>query len=267
MKQYLNLLDLILKEGVKKEDRTGTGTLSIFGHQMRFDLRQGFPVLTTKYIHVKSVIHELLWMLRGYTNISYLKANNVKIWDEWADSKGDLGPVYGKQWRAWKAASGTDIGEIDQFAELVSELRRNPDSRRLIINCWNVGDIPYMALPPCHVMFQFYVCNGELSCQLYQRSADVFLGLPFNITSYALLTHLVAHQCNLKVGEFIWTGGDCHLYSNHIKQAEEQLKRKPFWQPSLMLRNKPKSLFDYVYGDIDICNYMFHPHIKANVSI
>jgi thymidylate synthase len=265
MKTYLQLLDHVLHHGVKKEDRTGTGTLSVFGYQMRFDLRQGFPLLTTKKLHTKSIVHELLWFLQGDTNIAYLNEHGVSIWDEWANSSGDLGPVYGKQWRSWPSADGKTI---DQLSELISRIKADPNSRRLIVSAWNVGDLEKMALMPCHALFQFYVANQQLSCQLYQRSADVFLGVPFNIASYALLTHLVAQQCDLAVGEFVWTGGDCHLYSNHLDQAALQLQRTPFdVLPSLIIKRKPNSLFEYHYEDFEFLNYQAHPTIKAAIAI
>jgi thymidylate synthase len=264
MQQYLDFLKHIRDNGVQKEDRTGTGTLSVFAYQMRFDLRQGFPLVTTKKLSLRSIIHELLWFLQGSTNIGYLHENNVTIWDEWADKDGNLGPVYGKQWRAWETAEGKNI---DQMSALVEQIKKNPDSRRLIVSAWNVGDLHKMALPPCHLLFQFYVANGRLSCQLYQRSADSFLGVPFNIASYALLTHMMAQQCDLEVGEFIWTGGDCHIYSNHLEQVNLQLSRQPFPLPHLQIKRKPASLFDYQYEDFDIVNYEAHPHIKAAVAV
>jgi thymidylate synthase len=264
MKVYLQLLDKILKEGVEKQDRTGTGTLSIFAHQMRFDLRQGFPLLTTKKLHTRSIIHELLWFLQGDTNIAYLKENGVSIWDEWADSQGDLGPVYGRQWRSWPTSDGRSI---DQLSGLIHDIKTNPDSRRLIVSAWNVAELDKMALMPCHVLFQFYVANGQLSCQLYQRSADVFLGVPFNIASYALLTHMIAEQTGLEPGEFIWTGGDCHLYLNHLEQAKTQLERAPLKPPRLNIKRKPASIFEYQFEDFEILNYECHPHIKAPVAI
>jgi thymidylate synthase len=236
MRTYLDFMRHVRDHGTRKEDRTGTGTLSVFGYQMRFDLREGFPLLTTKKVHTKSIVHELLWFLRGQTNIAYLKENGVTIWDEWADANGDLGPIYGYQWRSWPAPGG---GHIDQLANVVAEIKRNPDSRRLIVSAWNVSDIPRMKLPPCHAFFQFYVAEGRLSCQLYQRSADIFLGVPFNIASYALLTHMVAAQCDLGVGDFVWVGGDCHLYLNHLEQVETQLSRAPYPLPRLVLRRKP----------------------------
>lgn len=264
MRNYLALVDAILTTGTKKTDRTGTGTLSIFGHQMRFDLTCGFPLVTTKKIHLKSVIHELLWFLSGDTNIRYLKEHGVKIWDDWADENGNLGPVYGKQWRSWGAPDGSTI---DQISTVINEIKQNPDSRRLIVNTWNVAELNQMALTPCHVMFQFYVKNNTLSCQLYQRSADVFLGVPFNIASYALLTHMIAQQCNLKVGEFIWTGGDCHLYLNHLEQAKLQLTRKPYPLSKLNIKRNPDSIFQYKFEDFEFLNYEYHPTIKAPISV
>ncbi|HAT2039980.1 TPA: thymidylate synthase [Legionella pneumophila] len=264
MKTYLQLLEHILQHGVEKSDRTGTGTLSVFGYQMRFDLAKGFPLVTTKKLHTRSIVHELLWFLRGDTNISYLKENGVTIWDEWADNNGDLGPVYGKQWRSWPTADGRTI---DQLSDVVQQIKSNPDSRRLIVSAWNVGELDKMALMPCHALFQFYVANNKLSCQLYQRSADVFLGVPFNIASYSLLTHMVAQQCNLDVAEFIWTGGDCHLYLNHLEQAQTQLTREPLPLPSLAIKRKPASLFDYAYEDFEFVNYQSHPAIKAPIAV
>ena len=264
MKQYQDYLAHILKEGIKKEDRTGTGTLSVFGYQMRFKLEDGFPVVTTKKLHLRSIIHELLWFLKGETNIRYLHENKVTIWDEWADANGELGPVYGKQWRAWPAADG---GTIDQIASLIDQIKSNPDSRRLIVSAWNVGEISRMALPPCHLLFQFYVAEGKLSCQLYQRSADSFLGVPFNIASYALLTHMIAQQCDLGVGDFVWTGGDCHLYTNHLKQVELLLSREPLPLPKLNIKRKPESIFDYVYDDFELNGYQSHPPIAAPVAV
>ena len=264
MRQYLDFMRFVRDHGVRKDDRTGTGTLSVFGYQMRFDLAQGFPLLTTKKVHTKSIVHELLWFLRGETNIAYLKANGVTIWDEWADENGDLGPIYGYQWRSWPAPDGT---HIDQLANIVREIKRNPDSRRLIVSAWNVGEIPHMKLPPCHAFFQFYVAEGRLSCQLYQRSADIFLGVPFNIASYALLTHMVAAQCDLLPGDFIWVGGDCHLYLNHLEQVATQLARAPYPLPQLVLRRKPPTLFDYTYEDIEIAGYQSHPALKAPVAV
>lgn len=264
MKTYLQLLEYILKNGVKKTDRTGTGTLSVFAYQMRFNLADGFPLVTTKKLHMRSIIHELLWFLQGDTNIAYLRENGVSIWDEWADEKGDLGPVYGHQWRSWPTSDGR---EIDQLTEVLQQIKTNPDSRRLLVSAWNVGELDKMALAPCHALFQFYVANQCLSCQLYQRSADVFLGVPFNIASYALLTHMVAQQCNLEVGEFIWTGGDCHLYMNHLEQAQTQLQRTPLPLPQLQIKQKPSSLFDYTFDDFEFINYQSHPSIKAPIAI
>lgn len=264
MKQYQTFLKHILTHGTKKEDRTGTGTISAFAYQMRFNLQEGFPLVTTKKLHLRSIIHELLWFLKGSTNISYLKENKVSIWDEWADSEGNLGPVYGKQWRAWETKEG-DV--IDQISELISGLKNNPDSRRHIVSAWNVGELNKMALPPCHLLFQFYVANKKLSCQLYQRSADAFLGVPFNIASYSLLTHMIAEQCDLEVGEFIWTGGDCHIYSNHLEQVNLQLSRDPFPLPTLKLARKPASIFDYQFDDFIIENYQSHEPIKAPIAV
>jgi len=264
MDQYLAFLKHIRDNGTVKTDRTGVGTVSVFAYSMRFDLVKGFPLVTTKKLSLRSIIHELLWFLSGDTNIRYLHENKVTIWDEWADVAGNLGPVYGKQWRAWETADGRII---DQMSELIHQIKINPDSRRLIVNAWNVGDLTKMALPPCHLLFQFYVANKKLSCQLYQRSCDAFLGVPFNIASYALLTHMIAQQCDLEVGEFIWTGGDCHIYSNHREQVDLQLQRTPFPLPSLHIKRKPASLFDYVYDDFEILNYQAHPHIKAEVAI
>ncbi|MEY3712544.1 MAG: hypothetical protein RL321_164 [Pseudomonadota bacterium] len=264
MQQYLDFMRHVREHGTRKTDRTGTGTLSVFGYQMRFDLRAGFPLVTTKKIHLKSVVHELLWFLKGDTNTRYLRENGVTIWDEWADEQGELGPVYGKQWRSWPTPSG---GSIDQMSEVLRQLREQPDSRRIIVSAWNVGELSDMALMPCHAFFQFYVADGRLSCQLYQRSADIFLGVPFNIASYALLTHMVAEQTNLQVGDFVWTGGDCHLYSNHLEQADLQLSRAPLPLPELVIRRKPASLFDYVFDDFEFRNYQFHPAIKAPVAV
>jgi thymidylate synthase len=264
MKQYLDFLRHTRENGIQKNDRTGVGTKSIFAYQMRFDLNQGFPLVTTKKLSLRSIVHELLWFLSGDTNIRYLHEHQVSIWDEWADKKGDLGPIYGKQWRAWETAAGKPI---DQLSELITQIKTNPDSRRLIVSAWNVGDLPKMALAPCHLLFQFYVANHQLSCQLYQRSADSFLGVPFNIASYSLLTHMIAAQCDLGVGEFIWTGGDCHIYSNHMEQVNLQLERQPFALPRLYFKCKPKSLFDYQFEDIEIVNYQAHPHIKASVAV
>lgn len=264
MKHYLDLLRDILANGTQKEDRTGTGTISVFGRQMRFDLSAGFPLVTTKKLHTRSIFYELLWFLRGDTNIAFLKENRVSIWDEWADENGELGPVYGKQWRRWETADGRTI---DQISQVITQIKTNPDSRRLLVSAWNVGEVETMALPPCHLLFQFYVANGKLSCQLYMRSIDCFLGLPFNIASYALLTHLIAQQCDLDVGEFIWTGGDCHLYLNHLEQARLQLTRDPRSLPQLVIKRKPASIFDYVYEDFEIVNYQSHPHIAAQVAV
>ncbi|TXF12795.1 thymidylate synthase [Pelomicrobium methylotrophicum] len=264
MRQYLDLMRHVLEHGVRKPDRTGVGTLSVFGYQMRFDLARGFPLVTTKKIHLKSVIYELLWFLKGDTNVRYLQQHGVTIWDEWADANGDLGPIYGYQWRSWPAPDGR---HIDQVSRVVSEIRNNPHSRRLIVSAWNVADLDKMALTPCHALFQFYVADGRLSCQLYQRSCDVFLGLPFNIASYSLLTHMVAQQCDLAVGEFVWTGGDVHLYLNHLEQAREQLKREPYPPPSLNIRRKPPSLFDYEYEDFEFVNYRHHPAIPAPIAV
>jgi thymidylate synthase len=264
MQQYLNLLQHILDKGVKKEDRTGTGTISCFGYQMRFDLNEGFPLVTTKKLHLRSIIHELLWFLKGETNIAYLKENGVSIWDEWADENGNLGPVYGKQWRSWEGANGQTI---DQISDVINQIKKNPDSRRLIVSAWNVADLPEMALMPCHAFFQFYVAEGKLSCQLYQRSADVFLGVPFNIASYALLTMMVAQVCNLQLGEFIHTFGDVHIYNNHMEQVKLQLSRKPFPLPTMKLNPEVKNLFDFKYEDFTLENYQFHPAIKAPVAV
>ncbi len=264
MQQYLDMMRLVRDTGARKEDRTGTGTLSIFGHQMRFDLGHGFPLVTTKKLHVRSIIHELLWFLSGDSNIRYLRENGVSIWDEWADENGELGPVYGVQWRGWPAPDGR---KIDQVAQVVDQLRNDPDSRRIILSAWNVAEIDNMALPPCHCLFQFYVADGKLSCQLYQRSCDIFLGVPFNIASYALLTHMLAQQADLSVGDFVWTGGDCHLYLNHLEQADEQLTRKPLPLPTLAIKRRPPSIFDYRYEDFEILNYEAHPHIKAAVAV
>ena len=264
MQQYHDLLRTILDKGVKKTDRTGTGTISIFGHQMRFDLSQGFPLVTTKKLHLKSIIHELLWFLQGDTNIKYLKDNGVSIWDEWADKDGNLGPVYGYQWRSWPTASGK---HIDQISQIVEQIKKNPDSRRLIVSAWNVGEIEKMALPPCHAFFQFYVADGKLSCQLYQRSADVFLGVPFNIASYALLTLMMAQVCGLKPGDFVHTFGDAHLYLNHIEQTQTLLARKPYPLPNMKINQNVKSIFDFKFEDFTLENYQSHPHIKAPVAI
>ncbi len=277
MKQYLQLLDKILAKGTLKSDRTGSGTYSVFGHQMRFDLAKGFPLLTTKKIHLKLIIHELLWFLQGDTNLAYLTKNNVKIWDQWADEKGDLGPLYGAQWRSWTMPNGDSI---DQISQLIQQLKQNPNSRRMIVSAWNVADLPdenlspqanvkqgKMALAACHTLFQFYVADNKLSCQLYQRSGDTFLGVPFNIASYALLTQMIAQQCGFELGDFIWTGGDVHLYTNHIQQAKQQLQRDPKTLPRLHIKRKPASIFDYNYEDFELLGYDPHPHIKASVSI
>lgn len=264
MQHYNDLLRHVMQKGTKKEDRTGTGTVSVFGYQMRFNLQEGFPLVTTKKVHTKSIIHELLWFLKGDTNIQYLKDNGVSIWDEWADENGNLGPVYGYQWRSWPSASGT---HIDQISQLIDQIKKNPDSRRLLVNAWNVSEISKMKLPPCHILFQFYVADGKLSCQLYQRSADLFLGVPFNIASYALLTHMVAQVCNLEVGEFIHTLGDAHIYSNHFEQVNLQLTREPLPLPTLKLNPEIKNIFDFTYEDIAIENYQSHPAIKAVVAI
>ncbi len=264
MKQYLDLLSHILENGNEKSDRTGTGTKSVFGYQMRFDLQKGFPLLTTKKLHTRSIFHELLWFLKGDTNIKYLHDNKVTIWDEWADENGDLGPVYGKQWRAWQGADGKIT---DQISQLIHQIKNTPDSRRMLVSAWNVGEVEQMALPPCHIVFQFYVANGKLSCQLYQRSADVFLGVPFNIASYALLTAMIAQVCGLEAGEFIHTLGDAHLYSNHLDQARLQLSRTPYELPKLVLNPDVKDIFDFTYEDIKIENYVSHPHIKAEVAV
>ncbi|WP_118949634.1 thymidylate synthase [Taibaiella helva] len=264
MQQYLDLLQHILDTGTEKNDRTGTGTISCFGYQMRFDLQKGFPLVTTKKLHLKSIIYELLWFLKGDTNIGYLKEHQVKIWDEWADANGDLGPVYGKQWRSWEGADGK---VYDQISDVLRQLKTNPDSRRMIVNAWNVADLPHMALSPCHALFQFYVANGKLSCQLYQRSADVFLGVPFNIASYALLTMMMAQVCGLEYGEFIHTFGDVHLYSNHIEQARLQLTRTPFALPQMKLNPEVRDLFAFTYEDFTLEHYESHPHIKAPVAV
>jgi thymidylate synthase len=264
MAQYEDFMRHVYEHGVTKTDRTGTGTRSVFGHQMRFDLAQGFPLITTKKLHTKSIFIELLWFLRGDSNVRWLQERGVTIWDEWADANGDLGPVYGVQWRSWPTPDGK---HIDQISQLIDQIRRTPDSRRLIVSAWNVGEIPNMALPPCHALIQFYVADGKLSCQLYQRSADIFLGVPFNIASYALLTHMVAQQCDLDVGDFVWTGGDCHIYSNHFEQVELQLSRQPYPYPTLRIKRKPASIFEYEYEDFEIADYQFHPHIKAQVAV
>jgi thymidylate synthase len=277
MQQYLHLLNKILKEGHRKADRTGSGTQSIFGHQLRFNLAEGFPLLTTKKVHLKSVIHELLWFLSGETNITYLTQNGVTIWDEWANEQGELGPIYGKQWRNWPVGNGE---AVDQIAEIVRQIKHTPNSRRMLVSAWNVADLPdeslspqanvkngKMALAACHTLFQFYVAEGKLSCQLYQRSCDTFLGLPFNIASYALLTHMLAQQCDLQVGDFVWTGGDIHLYLNHLDQTAEQLSRQPLTLPTLLLTRKPASIFDYKYEDFQLVGYQAHPAIKAPISV
>ncbi|OPG95898.1 thymidylate synthase [Chryseobacterium mucoviscidosis] len=264
MKNYLDLLQDILDNGVHKGDRTGTGTQSVFGRQLRYDLSEGFPLVTTKRIHLKSVIHELLWFLSGDTNISYLKENGVKIWDDWADENGDLGPVYGSQWRTWEAPNGE---KIDQIAAVIDSIKNNPDSRRHLVSAWNVAEINNMKLPPCHFAFQFYVAEGKLSCMLTMRSVDTFLGLPFNIASYALLTHMIAQQCDLEVGEFIWSGGDVHIYSNHVEQVKTQLEREPYALPDLVIKRKPDSIFDYTFEDFEFENYQHHPGIKAPIAV
>lgn len=264
MKQYLDLMRHVHDHGVDKSDRTGTGTRSVFGYQMRFDLNAGFPLVTTKKCHLKSIIHELLWFLQGDTNIKYLQDNGVRIWDEWADENGDLGPVYGYQWRNWPAPNGESI---DQISKLIEMIKSNPDSRRLIVSAWNPALVDAMALPPCHALFQFYVADGKLSCQLYQRSADIFLGVPFNIASYALLTMMVAQVCDLQLGDFIWSGGDCHLYSNHMQQVEKQLSREPLPLPTMRINPQVKSIFDFTFADFELCDYQAHPHIKAQVAV
>jgi len=264
MKQYLDLMRHVRDNGTKKEDRTGTGTVSVFGHQMRFDLKDGFPLVTTKKCHLKSIIHELLWFLSGDTNIKYLQDNGVRIWNEWADENGNLGPVYGYQWRSWPTADGS---HIDQISQILDQIKNTPDSRRIIVSAWNVGEIDNMALPPCHMMFQFYVADGRLSCQLYQRSADIFLGVPFNIASYALLTMMVAQVCDLAPGDFVHTLGDAHLYSNHLEQVDEQLSRKPFPLPIMRINPQVKSIFDFTYDDFELVGYEAHPHIKATVAV
>jgi len=261
--QYEDLLRLVLERGTPKADRTGTGTRSLFGHQLRFDLAAGFPLITTKKVHLKSIVYELLWFLRGDTNVRWLHEHGVTIWDEWADEDGDLGPVYGAQWRSWPTPDGR---RIDQLAEVLETLKRDPDSRRMVVSAWNVGELDKMALAPCHALFQFYVADGRLSCQLYQRSADLFLGVPFNIASYALLTHMVAQQTSLEPGEFVWTGGDCHVYDNHVDQVREQLRREPYPFPTLNLRPAP-SLFNYRYADVEVVGYRHHPAIKAPVAV
>ena len=264
MKQYLDLLQHVLDEGVKKEDRTGTGTISVFGHQMRFNLQEGFPLVTTKTLHIPSIVHELLWFLSGNTNIKYLNDNKVSIWNEWADENGELGPVYGSQWRSWPLPDGK---QFDQISDLINRIQSDPNSRRHLVSAWNVSLLDEMALPPCHCLFQFYVAENKISCQLYQRSCDTFLGLGFNIASYSLLTHMIAQQCDLDVGDFIWTGGDVHLYLNHLEQANEQLKREPYPLPKLKINRMPASIFDYKYEDFELINYESHPHISAPISI
>ena len=264
MRAYLDLLQLVMEKGTDRSDRTGTGTRSIFGHQMRFDLSEGFPLLTTKKLHLRSIIHELLWFIAGDTNIKYLQDNGVTIWDEWADENGDLGPVYGKQWRRWQ---GVDGSEIDQLSDLIHMIKTNPDSRRLMLSAWNPADVPNMALPPCHCLFQFHVANGKLSCQLYQRSADIFLGVPFNIASYALLTHMIAHVCDLQVGEFVHTLGDAHIYHNHFDQVKTQLQRVPGALPQLKLHNPPKEIEDFTFDCFEIVNYEAQPSIKAPIAV
>ena len=264
MKQYLDLMKDILENGSTKTDRTGTGTVSVFGRQLRFDLSQGFPLITTKKLHLRSIIYELLWFLKGETNVKYLKDNGVSIWDEWADENGELGPVYGHQWRSWPAPDGRSI---DQISQVIDQIKRKPDSRRHIVTAWNPAEVDKMALPPCHALFQFYVADGKLSCQLYQRSADYFLGVPFNIASYALLTYMFAQQCDLLPGEFVWTGGDVHLYTNHLEQAKLQLTRDPYPQPQLNIKRTPPSIFDYQFEDFGIVNYQAHPSIKAPIAV
>ena len=264
MRQYLDFIRYIRNNGIKKIDRTGVGTINIFSYEMRFDLTKGFPLLTTKKVHIKSIIYELFWFLNGSTNIKYLNDHGVSIWNDWADSNGSLGPVYGKQWRAWQAADGRTI---DQISNVLHRIKTDPNSRRLIVSAWNVGDLDKMALPPCHLLFQFYVANNKLSCKLTQRSADAFLGVPFNIASYSLLTHMIAAQCNLEVGEFIWSGGDCHIYLNHINQIDLQLTREPYAPPQLIIKRKPENIFDYKYEDFEIINYQAHPHIKGDIAV
>jgi thymidylate synthase len=264
MRPYLDFMRYVRDHGLRKDDRTGTGTLSVFGYQMRFHLGAGFPLLTTKKVHTRSIIHELLWFLAGETNVRYLRENGVTIWDEWADENGDLGPIYGSQWRSWPAPDGR---HIDQLSEVVAQIVKNPDSRRLIVSAWNVGELSRMKLPPCHAFFQFYVVEDKLSCQLYQRSADIFLGVPFNIASYALLTHLVAQQTGLGVGDFVWTGGDCHLYLNHLEQVDTQLSREPYALPKLVIKRRPASLYDYRFDDVEFVDYRYHPAIRAPVAV
>lgn len=264
MKAYLDLMRAIRTQGARKDDRTGTGTLSLFGQQMRFDLSAGFPLVTTKKLHLPAIVHELLWFLQGDTNVRYLQEHGVTIWNEWADTHGELGPVYGKQWRRWGTADG---GQIDQISEVVKQLRSTPESRRILVSAWNVGELSKMALAPCHAMFQFYVATNRLSCHLYQRSADVFLGVPFNVASYALLTCMLAQQCDLEPGEFVWTGGDCHLYLNHLEQADQQLARTPLPLPRLKIKRRPPTIFDYQYEDFEFMDYQFHPAIRAPVAV
>lgn len=264
MRQYLDLMKHVLENGEKKQDRTGTGTLSVFGHQTRFNLSEGFPLLTTKRLHIKSIVYELLWFLRGDTNVRYLQEHGVNIWNEWAGESGELGPVYGGQWRSWKTPDGR---AIDQISQVIDQIKTNPDSRRLIVNAWNVGEIPKMALPPCHLLFQFYVADGKLSCQLYQRSADIFLGLPFNVASYSLLTMMVAQVCGLETGEFVLTLGDAHLYSNHIDQARLQVTREPLTLPRMLINRSVRSIFEFDYDDFELAGYEAHPHIKAEVAV
>ena len=264
MQQYLSLMQHVRENGTQRDDRTGTGTLGVFGHQMRFDLSKGFPLVTTKKLHMRSIVHELLWFLRGDSNTQYLKDNGVSIWDEWADENGELGPVYGVQWRSWPKPDGSTV---DQISQVMQQLRETPDSRRIIVSAWNPGQLEDMALPPCHMMFQLHVADGKLSCQLYQRSCDIFLGVPFNIASYALLTHMLAQQADLAVGDFIWTGGDCHLYLNHLEQADEQLQREPMQLPRLAIKRRPQSIFDYQFDDFEIVNYEPHAHIRAAVAV
>ena len=264
MDSYLHMMRHVLDHGVKKTDRTGTGTLSVFVHQMRFDLAKGFPMVTTKKLHLKSIIYELLWFLKGSTNNQWLTERGVSIWNEWAKPDGELGPIYGYQWRSWPTPSGE---HIDQISQIIDQIKKTPDSRRIIVSAWNVADIPQMALAPCHAFFQFYVADGKLSCQLYQRSADIFLGVPFNIASYALLTHMVAQQTGLEVGDFVWTGGDCHIYSNHLEQVNLQLSRTPLALPSLVIKRRPDSIFDYEYEDFEVVGYECHPAIKAPVAV
>jgi thymidylate synthase len=264
MRPYLDMMRHVRHHGVRKDDRTGTGTLSVFGHQMRFDLGSGFPMVTTRKLHLRSIVYELLWFLRGETNVRWLRAHGVTIWDEWADEEGELGPLYGRQWRSWPRPDGTSV---DQISRVVDQLRRDPDSRRIVVSAWNVGELEDMALAPCHAFFQFHVANGRLSCQLYQRSADIFLGVPFNVASYALLTHMLAQQCGFEPGELIWTGGDCHLYLNHLEQADRQLAREPFPPPALEIKRKPASIFDYAFEDFELRGYRCHAPIKAAVAV